>query len=49
MMKKVYNGVDVTALHDAGSILIWCPLVSVCLLLPRGWMVVAMMLTCVCT
>lgn len=47
MTKEVYNGVDVAALHDTGSIFIWCPLVSICLLLPRGCMV--KMLTRVCT
>lgn len=36
MAKEVYNGVDVAALHDAGSILIWCPSVSIRLLLSRG-------------
>lgn len=46
-MKEVYNGVDVAALDDAGSILIWFPLVSICLLLSRGW--IMMMLTRVCT
>lgn len=37
MAKEVYNGVDVATLHDAGSILIWYSLVSICLLLPDGW------------
>lgn len=33
MVKEVYNGADVATLYNAGSILVWCLSVSICVLL----------------